>query len=71
MADIYFKNKADYASAKKYYDSTLVNLLPTYPGYNAILKKSDNLQLLADRFQIISREDTLQMLAAMDEKTRR
>jgi tetratricopeptide (TPR) repeat protein len=70
MADIYFKNKADYTSAKKYYDSTLVSLPPAYPGYATILKKSDNLQLLADRYQIIAREDTLQMLAAMDEKTR-
>ncbi len=70
MADINFKNKADYVSAKKYYDSTLTNLSPNYPGYLIIQKKSNNLQLLADRLHIISREDTLQMLAKMDEKTR-
>jgi tetratricopeptide (TPR) repeat protein len=70
MADINFKNKADYVSAKKYYDSTLTNLSPNYPGYLSIQKKSSNLQLLADRLHIISREDTLQMLAKMDEKTR-
>lgn len=70
LADINFKNKADYVSAKKYYDSTLTNLSPNYPGYLIIQKKSSNLQLLADRLHIISREDTLQMLARMDEKTR-
>lgn len=70
LADIYFKNKADYVDAKKYYDSTLLNLSSNYPGYQIIQKKSNNLQLLADRFGIISREDTLQMLAQLDEKTR-
>ncbi|MGZ3834548.1 MAG: type IX secretion system periplasmic lipoprotein PorW/SprE, partial [Mucilaginibacter sp.] len=70
LADIYFKNKADYIGAKKYYDSTLYSLSPNYPGYQIIQKKSANLQLLADRFGIISREDTLQMLAQLDEKTR-
>jgi tetratricopeptide (TPR) repeat protein len=70
LADIYFKNKADYVDAKKYYDSTLFNLSSNYPGYQIIQKKSNNLQLLADRFGIISREDTLQMLAQLDQKTR-
>ncbi|MFD0792664.1 tetratricopeptide repeat protein [Mucilaginibacter litoreus] len=70
MADIYFKDKAQYALAKQYYDSTLLNLPPGYPKYNSIRKKSDNLQLLADKLQIISREDTLQMLAKLDEPTR-
>ncbi|MDB5151582.1 MAG: tetratricopeptide repeat protein, partial [Mucilaginibacter sp.] len=70
IADIYFKNKADYVGAKKYYDSTLLAMSPNYPGYQAIQKKSNNLQLLADRYNIISREDTLQLLAGLDEKTR-
>lgn len=70
LAEIYFKNKADYLTSKKYYDSTLTNLSVNYPGYQAIQKKGTNLQLLADRLQIISREDTLQALAKMDEKTR-
>lgn len=70
LADIYFKDKSDYALAKNYYDSTLTTLLPNYPGYGTILKKADNLQLLADNLQIIAREDTLQMLASLDEATR-
>ena len=70
LAEIYFKNKSDYLSAKKYYDSTLTNLPANYPGYQAIQKKGANLQLLADKLQIIALEDTLQSLAKMDEKTR-
>ncbi|HEY0244435.1 MAG TPA: tetratricopeptide repeat protein [Mucilaginibacter sp.] len=70
IADIEFKNKADYAIAKKYYDSTLINLSPNYPGYITIKKKSDNLNLLSDKLQLIAREDTLQMLTHLDEKAR-
>jgi tetratricopeptide (TPR) repeat protein len=70
MADVLFKNKADYTGAGKYYDSALVSLSPNYPNYAIIKKKSDNLQILADRLQTISREDTLQMLAKLDEPTR-
>jgi tetratricopeptide (TPR) repeat protein len=70
LADIYFKNKADYIGAKKYYDSTLFSLSTNYPGYQSIQKKRDNLQLLADRYGIIAREDTLQALAQLDEKAR-
>jgi len=70
IADIEFKNKADYVTAKKYYDSTLTSLSPNYPGYLTIQKKANNLKLLADRLHIIGHEDTLQMLAKMDEKTR-
>jgi tetratricopeptide (TPR) repeat protein len=70
LADIYFKNKADYIGAKKYYDSTLFSLSPNYPGYQAIKKKNNNLQVLADRYSIVAREDTLQLLAGLDEKTR-
>jgi tetratricopeptide (TPR) repeat protein len=71
IADIDFNNRADYVSAKKYYDSTLTNLSPNYPGYQTIQKKSNNLQVLVDKLQIISREDTLQMLAKLDEPARK
>nr|WP_294943063.1 tetratricopeptide repeat protein [uncultured Mucilaginibacter sp.] len=70
LADIYFKNKADYTLAKNYYDSTLTALSPNYPGYITIQKKANNLQLLTDNLKVIAREDTLQMLAAMDEPGR-
>ncbi|MDF2431088.1 MAG: hypothetical protein JWP44_719, partial [Mucilaginibacter sp.] len=70
LAQVNFKNKANYVSAKKYYDSTLTTLPSSYPGYQLIQKTGSNLQLLVDRLQIIAREDTLQALAKMDEKTR-
>jgi tetratricopeptide (TPR) repeat protein len=70
IADINFDPKANYVIAKKYYDSTLTTLSPNYPGYVIIQKKTNNLKLLTDRLQIIAREDTLQMLAKLDDKTR-
>jgi predicted negative regulator of RcsB-dependent stress response len=70
LADISFKNKGDYAGAKKLYDSTLLNLAPTYPGYRAIQLKANNLQLLAEQLRIIGHEDTLQQLAGLDETAR-
>ncbi|TSJ38676.1 hypothetical protein FO440_19415 [Mucilaginibacter corticis] len=70
IADIDFSTKADYVNAKKYYDSTLINLSVNYPGYQTIRKKSNNLQVLVDKLQIIAREDTLQRLAGMDEPAR-
>ena len=69
LADIYFADK-DYITAKTFYDSTLTSLPPKYPGYNLIKKKGDNLELLANRYQIIAREDTLQMLARLPEAQR-
>ncbi|MDB5015811.1 MAG: hypothetical protein JWQ84_643 [Mucilaginibacter sp.] len=70
LAQVNFKNKSNYVSAKKYYDSTLTTLPTNYPGYQLIQKTGSNLQLLVDRLQIIAREDTLQALAKMDENTR-
>jgi tetratricopeptide (TPR) repeat protein len=70
IADINFNNRGDYVAAKNYYDSTLMALAPTYPGYLAIKKKGDNLQLLVSQMQIIAHEDTLQMLANLDEPAR-
>ena len=70
LADINFKSKADYIGAKKYYDSTLLSLSANYPGYQSVQKKRDNLQVLADKYSIVAREDTLQTLAQLDEKTR-
>jgi tetratricopeptide (TPR) repeat protein len=70
LAGISFKNRGDYLTAKKYYDSTLTTLSANYPGYRSIQKLSNNLQVLTDRLLVITREDTLQALARMDEKTR-
>lgn len=70
LADISFKNKGNYVAARKYYDSTLISLSPNYPGYQIIKTKADNLQLIADKTQLIAYEDTLQALAKLDEPAR-
>lgn len=69
LADFYFDN-ADYVRAKAYYDSTVSTLSPKYPGYDLIRKKGSNLDLLAKRYQIIAREDTLQTLARLTDAQR-
>lgn len=70
LADISFAKKGDYVAAKNLYDSTLLNLSPTYPGYRTIQLKANNLQLLGDQLRIIAHEDTLQRLAQLNEKDR-
>ena len=70
LADISFRTKGDYVGAKKLYDSTLLNLLPNYPGYRAIQLKANNLQTLSEQLQIIAQEDTLQTLAKLNEADR-
>ncbi|MGY3213392.1 type IX secretion system periplasmic lipoprotein PorW/SprE [Mucilaginibacter sp. HD30] len=70
IADIKFKNDADYVAAKSYYDSVLTNLSVYYPGYRQIKLKSNNLQLLVDQLKVIAFEDTVQMLAKLDEDAR-
>jgi tetratricopeptide (TPR) repeat protein len=69
IAELYFQN-GDYVSAKSYYDSTLASLSPAYPNYEQIRKKGSNLDLLASRFRVIGRQDTLQMLARLPEGER-
>jgi len=69
LAEIYFK-EPDYIKTKAYYDSTLLSLPDTYPDYSLIKKKADNIELLADRYSIIAKEDTLQVLAKLPENER-
>jgi tetratricopeptide (TPR) repeat protein len=70
LADLNFKNLGNYVNAKLYYDSAAITLPKTYPGYNAIVKKGQNLEYLTARYQLISREDTLQTLARLPQQER-
>ncbi len=70
IADLEFNTFANYAKAKLYYDSAVTILPKNYPDYENIVKKAQNLQYLADRYQLIAAEDTLQFLASMPEKER-
>ncbi|MES2827188.1 MAG: tetratricopeptide repeat protein [Bacteroidota bacterium] len=65
VADLNFKVLKDYLKAKSYYDSTVAILPKNYPGYDLILKKTQNLQYLTQRYQIISIEDSLQAIAKL------
>ena len=69
IADIYFRS-GDYVAAKTYYDSTLSTLSPSFPGYDIISRKGNNLELLANRYRVIGREDTLQTLARLSKEER-
>lgn len=69
LAEIYL-SQYDFLNAKAYFDSTLITLPKLYPGYDLIKKKTDNLELLADRLNIIEKEETLQMIAGLSESER-
>jgi tetratricopeptide (TPR) repeat protein len=71
MADLNFKHIHNYLNAKLYYDSAVNTLPKNYPGYDIILKKNQNLEYLTQRYQIISKEDTLQAIARLPESDRK
>ncbi|MES2458135.1 MAG: tetratricopeptide repeat protein [Bacteroidota bacterium] len=70
IADLNFKQFKNYPEAKSYYDSTIATLPKSYPGYDLIAKKTQNLAYLTNRLQIIATEDTLQYIARQPEASR-
>ncbi|WP_316830810.1 gliding motility protein [Pedobacter aquatilis] len=70
IADLNFNEFKNYIKAKVYYDSTVMILPKNFPDYDNIVKKAANLQYLADRYNLISREDTLQAIAKLPESER-
>lgn len=70
LADLNFKTLGNYVNAKLYYDSAATTLPSTYPGYESILKKSQNLEYLTKRYQQIATEDTLQTFARLPKQER-
>lgn len=69
-ADLNFKHFRNYLNAKLYYDSAVNTLPKTYPGFELIVKKNQNLEYLTKRYEIIAREDTLQNIARLPEQER-
>jgi TolA-binding protein len=65
IADLNFKEFNNYIKAKLYYDSTVLIMPKNFPDYDNIVKKAENLQYLTDRYTIISKEDTAQMIAKL------
>ncbi len=69
IADIYF-SRPDYVNAQSYYDSTMAFLSQQYPDYDNISLKAKNLTELITNLNIVTTEDSLQMVAQMSEKDR-
>jgi tetratricopeptide (TPR) repeat protein len=70
LADLDFKQFHNYLNAKHYYDSAVNTLPKNYSGYDAIVKKNQNLEYLTQRYQIVAEEDTLQAIARLPEQDR-
>ncbi len=69
LADIFYERQ-DYEMADFYYDSAAVYLTDDYPDYEEFILKTMSLSLLVENLQIIQLEDSLQMLAGLDEASR-
>lgn len=69
LADIFY-NRQDYEMADFYYDSAAVNLTTDYPDYEEFKLKTASLSLLVENLNIVQLEDSLQMLAGLDEASR-
>ena len=69
LADIFYERQ-DYEMADFYYDSAAVYLTDDYPDYEEFIQKTMSLSLLVENLQIIQLEDSLQMLAGLDEASR-
>lgn len=70
IAELDFKDLRDYVNAKLYYDSAITTLPKTYPNYESIVSKGQNLGFLTERYQIIAEQDTLQAIAKLSEEDR-
>jgi tetratricopeptide (TPR) repeat protein len=69
LADIFYERQ-DYEMADFYYDSAAVYLTNEYPDYEEFIQKTMSLSLLVENLQIVQLEDSLQMLAGLDEASR-
>lgn len=69
IADLHF-DKADYETAKHYYDSTATFINSNFPNYELIQAKINNLDNLVLHLNTISSQDQLQALAKLPEAER-
>ncbi|MDR1878931.1 MAG: tetratricopeptide repeat protein [Bacteroidales bacterium] len=69
LAEIYFDNN-QFVESQKYYD-TIVTIIPaTFPNYTEIKDRSVILKNLVENLLLVKTQDSLQRIAAMDEKER-
>ena len=69
LGDLSYSNK-QYVPAQKYYDSCAKFMPENYPNGDAIKNKAIKLDKLVKAVEIITFEDSVQMIAMMDEKER-
>lgn len=67
LADLYFEDR-EYALAQPYYDSTRTLMPEEHPRYREVDTRANVLGELVEQLAIIELEDSLQMLAGLDEK---
>ncbi len=67
LADLYFEDRT-YASAQIYYDSTRTLMFEEHPRYEEVVTRATVLSELVDQLNVITREDSLQALAGLDEE---
>ncbi len=65
LANIYYEIP-DYVLSQAYYDSTVTLLEMSFPEYDVIYAKSQNLTSLVEQINIVNLEDSVQRLARMD-----
>ncbi len=58
----YYYNKSDYLNAQVFYDSTASVIPKTYEFYDDVIERSESLNELVKHLNIISEEDSLQLL---------
>jgi tetratricopeptide (TPR) repeat protein len=64
IANLYY-SIPDYPPAQAYYDSTLANVDPDYPGYSALYTKTRSLTRLVKEINTLQLEDSLLILSAL------
>jgi tetratricopeptide (TPR) repeat protein len=66
MGELYFEKLNNFQLAKVYYDSAVINWDPKHKRYKEISRRHKILTELAEQAEIIRRNDSLLVLAAMD-----
>ncbi len=69
LADLFY-DRPDYPLARAYYDSVLPLIKKDFPDYELIVAKDKNLNELIKNLKIITKEDSVQRVAAMDTASR-
>ncbi len=69
LGDIYFED-LNYRGAQAYYDSAMIIVDETYPGYEILSGKYSSLTNLIDNLLAVEREDSLQKVALMPDAER-